>query len=167
MGIILIKIVRCSAIIRMHSIIMLIVNIVQILFLSLSEEPQKGTIAFVKIHDRFIMVPTTDYNTLYMYYKNLLMKYHNVDRDFDVSCLATMSIGIPLNFIRQAVEKVLSLRRRITLKFNPLSPAEIINEVLTYQYPAAKIMEAFEKFQKKTPLARAIAKALKAEEEAR
>ncbi|EZA61609.1 hypothetical protein DMN91_004111 [Ooceraea biroi] len=139
----------------------------QILFLSLSEEPQKGTIAFVRVHDGFIRVPTTDYNTLYMFYKNLLMKYPNVDRDIDVSCLATMSVGIPLNFIQQAVKKVLSLRRRITLKFNPLSPIEIMNEVLTYRYPTTKIMEAFDRFQKRTPLAKKRAKALQAEEEAR
>ncbi|XP_024877516.1 IQ and AAA domain-containing protein 1-like isoform X1 [Temnothorax curvispinosus] len=126
----------------------------QILFLSLSEEPQKATAGFNKFHDKFIRVPTTDYNTLYMYYKNLLMKYHGVDRDIDVSCLAKMSVGIPLNFIRQAVEKVLSLRRRITLKFNPLSPIEIMNEILTYQYPTTEMVESLDKFEKLTLSAR-------------
>jgi len=95
------------------------------------------------------MVPTTDYNTLYMYYKNLLMKYHGVDRDIDVSCLAKMSVGVPLNFIQQAVEKVLSLRRRITLKFNPLSPIEIMNEVLTYRHPTTEMVESLDKFEKR------------------
>jgi hypothetical protein len=107
------------------------------------------------------MVPPTDYNTLYMFYKNLLMKYHNIDRDINVSCLATLSIGIPLNFIRQAVEKVLSVSRRIKLKFNPLCPTEIMNEVLTYRYPAAKIMEAYKKFKRRTPLGRKVARARK------
>ncbi|XP_072760496.1 dynein regulatory complex protein 11 isoform X2 [Anoplolepis gracilipes] len=128
----------------------------QILFLSLSEEPQKATAAFIKLHDKFIRVPTTDYNTLYMYYKNLLMKYHGVDRNIDVSCLAKMSIGIPLDFIRQAVEKVLSLQRRITLKFNPLKPIEIMNEILTYQYPTTEMIAALDKFEKRTSLARAL-----------
>ncbi|XP_070163305.1 dynein regulatory complex protein 11 isoform X2 [Polyergus mexicanus] len=127
----------------------------QILFLSLSEEPQKATAAFIKVHDKFIRVPTTDYNTLYMYYKNLLMKYHGVDRNIDVSCLAKMSIGIPLDFIRQAVDKVLSLRRRITFKFNPLKPIEIMNEILTYRHPT-EMVEALDVFEKRTPLARAL-----------
>lgn len=121
----------------------------------MSEEPQKATAAFIKVHDKFIRVPTSDYNTLYMYYKNLLMKYHGVDRNIDVSCLAKMSIGIPLDFIRQAVEKVLSLHRRITFKFNPLKPIEIMNEILTYRHPT-EMIEALDKFEKRTPLARAL-----------
>ncbi|XP_018364470.1 PREDICTED: IQ and AAA domain-containing protein 1-like [Trachymyrmex cornetzi] len=124
----------------------------QILFLSLSEEPHKAIAAFIKFHDKFIRIPTTDYNTLYMYYKNLLMKYHGVDRNIDVSCLAKMSIGIPLNFIRQTVEKVLSLRRRITLKSNPLNPMEIMNEILMYQHPTTGMVENLDKFERSTPL---------------
>lgn len=100
------------------------------------------------------MIPTADYNTLYMYYKNLLMKYHGIDRDIDISCLAKMSIGIPLNFIRQAVGKVLSLRRRITLKLNPLNPKEIMNEILMYRHPTAEMLEGLDKFERRTPLAR-------------
>ncbi|XP_018307729.1 IQ and AAA domain-containing protein 1 [Mycetomoellerius zeteki] len=126
----------------------------QILFLSLSEEPHKATTAFIKFHDKFIRVPTTDYNTLYMYYKNLLMKYHGVDRDIDVSCLAKISVGVPLDFIRQVVEKVLTLRRRITLKSNPLNPMEIMNEILMYQHPSTEMVENLDKFERSTPLGR-------------
>lgn len=100
------------------------------------------------------MVPATDYNTLYMYYKDLLMKYHGVDRGIDVSCLAKMSVGIPLNFIRQAVEKVLSPRRRITLKSNPLSPIEIMDEILTYPYPTVEMVKNLDEFERRTPLGR-------------
>ncbi|KYM86111.1 IQ and AAA domain-containing protein 1 [Atta colombica] len=125
----------------------------QILFLSLSEEPHKATAAFIKFHDKFIRIPTTDYNTLYMFYKNLLMKYHGVDRNIDVSCLAKMSIGVPLDFIRQAVEKVLSVHRRITLKSNPLNPMEIMKEVLMYQHPT-KMMENLDKFERRISLDR-------------
>lgn len=95
------------------------------------------------------MIPTTDYNTLYMYYKDLLMKYHGVDRNIDVSCLAKMSIGVPLNFVREAVEKVLSPRRRITLKHKPLNTVEIMNEVMTYEYPIEKTLEEFQKIENK------------------
>lgn len=124
------------------------------MFLSLSEEPQKAIADFTKVYEKFIRIPTSDYNTLYMYYKNLLMKYHGVDRDIDVSCLAKMSVGVPLDFIRQAVEKVLSPSRRITLKFNPLKPIEIMDEILTYRYPT-EMEQALDKFEKYTPLARA------------
>ncbi|KAG5310781.1 DRC11 protein, partial [Acromyrmex insinuator] len=121
----------------------------QILFLSLSAEPHKATAAFIRFYNKFIRVPTTDYNTLYMFYKNLLMKYHGVDRNIDVSCLAKMSLGVPLDFIRKAVEKVLSLHRRLTLKSNPLNPMEIMNEILMYQHPTKKMVENFDKFEKR------------------
>lgn len=75
------------------------------------------------------------------------MKYHGVDRNIDVSCLAKMSVGVPLNFIKEAVEKVLSLRRRITLKHNPLSTVEIMNEVVKYEYPTEKTLEVFRKIE--------------------
>lgn len=88
------------------------------------------------------------------------MKYHGVDRDIDISCLAKISVGIPLNFIRQAVEKVLSLHRRITLKFNPLNPQEIMNEVLLYRHPTTEMLQSLDKFEKRTPLARRKIKAL-------
>ncbi|KAL6442102.1 hypothetical protein ACFW04_002427 [Cataglyphis niger] len=126
----------------------------QIMFLSLSEEPLKADASFIKVYDKFIRIPTSDYNTLYMYYKNLLMKYHGVDRNIDISCLAKMSVGVPLDFIRQAIEKVLSLNRRITLKFNPLKPIEIMDEILTYRYPT-EMLQALDKFEKLTPLVRA------------
>lgn len=111
------------------------------------------------------MMPITDYNTLYIYYKNLLMKYHGVDRDIDVSCLAKMSVGVPLDFIRQAVEKALSVRRRITLKFKPLCPTEIMNEVMKYEYYTPEMLNEFDKFERRTPLGRRRARALRAKEE--
>lgn len=126
----------------------------------MSDEPQKASKKFIKIYEKLIMVPITDYNTLYMFYKNLLMKYLNIDRDIDVSSLATVSVGIPLSFIQQAVEKVLSVRRRITLKRNPLNPMEIMDELITYEYPTAKVINAFTKFQNRTPLVRKRNKAL-------
>jgi len=86
------------------------------------------------------------------------MKYHGIDRNIDVSCLAKMSVGIPLDFIRQAVEKVLSLRRRVTLKFNPLSPVEIMEEILMYQYPTTEMMENLNKFERRILLGRRRAK---------
>ncbi|CAK9833578.1 Dynein regulatory complex protein 11 [Anthophora retusa] len=126
----------------------------QMLFLTTSSEPYKATRPFVRIHDKFIMIPLTDYNTLYMFYKDLLMKYHGIDRNIDVSCLARMSVGIPLEFISNAIENVLNLRRRITLRFKPLMVHEIIDEVLKYQPPTAKVMSQFTKFENRTPLER-------------
>nr|XP_031829606.1 IQ and AAA domain-containing protein 1-like [Nomia melanderi] len=135
----------------------------QILFLTTSSEPYKATRPFIRVHDKFIMIPLTDYNTLYMFYKDLLMKYHGVDRGIDVSSLAKMSEGIPLDFIRQAVENVLNVARRITLKFKPLTPQEIMKEVAKYEPPAKKTLNQLMKFESRTPLGRKRARLLMAE----
>ncbi|XP_043508680.1 IQ and AAA domain-containing protein 1-like [Frieseomelitta varia] len=126
----------------------------QILFLTTSSEPYKATRPFIRIHDKFIMIPLTDYNTLYMFYKDLLMKYHGVNRDIDISTMAKMSVGIPLEFIKNTVDNVLNLRRRISLKFKPLAVSEIMDEVLKYEPPRAKTLSELAKFENRTPLAR-------------
>lgn len=106
----------------------------------------------MKVHNVFIMIPLTDYNTLYMYYKYLLMKYHGIDRNMDVSCLAKVSVGIPLEFIRKSIENVLSLKRRIVLNRVPLSPMEIMNEVWKYEPISKQIIEKYQNFERNTPL---------------
>lgn len=110
------------------------------------------------------MIPLTDYNTLYMFYKDLLMKYHGVHRDIDVSSLAKMSEGIPLEFIKNAVENVLNIQRRVSLKFNPLSPREIMKEVSKYEGPSNKILRQLAKFETRTALGRKRAILLKIEQ---
>ncbi|XP_026673335.1 IQ and AAA domain-containing protein 1-like [Ceratina calcarata] len=139
----------------------------QILFLTTSSEPYKATTPFIRIHDKFIMIPLTDYNTLYMFYKDLLMKYHAVDRNIDVSSLAKMSVGIPLEFIKNVVDNVLNLRRRIKLKFKPLHESEIMEELLNYVQPKAKTLADFTKFENRTPMGRRRVRYLAAEKLAR
>ncbi|XP_076633682.1 IQ and AAA domain-containing protein 1-like [Colletes latitarsis] len=126
----------------------------QILFLTTSSEPYKATRPFIRIHDKFIMIPLTDYNTLYMFYKDLLMKYHGVHRDIDISSLAKMSEGIPLEFIKNAIENILNIRRRISLRFNPLTLPEIMEEVWKYAGPSKKSLGQFVKFETRIPLNR-------------
>lgn len=142
-------------------------DIFQILFLTTSSEPYKATRPFIRIHNKFIMIPLTDYNTLYMFYKDLLMKYHGVDRDIDVSTMAKISVGIPLEFIRNAVENILNVRRRITLKFRPLAEQEIMEEVLKYEAPPKQTLTEFAKFESRTPLGRMRARLLALEKERR
>ncbi|XP_033207844.1 dynein regulatory complex protein 11-like isoform X2 [Belonocnema kinseyi] len=139
----------------------------QILFLTLSTEPYNAGKTFVKIHDKFIIIPVTDYNSLYLFYTSLLMKYHGIDRNLDVSCLAKVSVGLPLEFIRESVEKSLHLKRRIQLKFKPLNQQEIMEELLKYNGPGSKVIEKFKKFESKTPLGRKKVKMIAAEREKR
>ncbi|XP_043785577.1 IQ and AAA domain-containing protein 1-like isoform X2 [Apis laboriosa] len=126
----------------------------QILFLTTATEPYAATAPFMRIHNKFIIIPLTDYNTLYMFYKDELMKYYGIDRNIDVSSMAKVSVGIPLGYIKNTIQNILNLRRRITLKFKPLLATEIINEVLKYEPLPPKMVSQFEKFENRTPLGR-------------
>lgn len=108
----------------------------------------------MRIHNKFIIIPLTDYNTLYMFYKDELMKYFGIDRNIDVSSMAKVSVGIPLGYIKNIIQNILNLNRRITLKFKPLLATEIMDEVLKYEPLPARIVSKFENFENRTPLGR-------------
>ena len=99
---------------------------------------------------------------MYIFYKNLLMKYHGIDRNLDVSCLAKVSVGYPLSFVRQVVDNVLNVRRRIVLKFKPLLPEEILKELLQHETLPPKMLQQFIKFESRTTLGKNRAKIMNA-----
>ncbi|XP_046753211.1 IQ and AAA domain-containing protein 1-like [Diprion similis] len=140
----------------------------QILFLTTTDQPQKAGKGFMKLHDKFILIPLPDYNTLYLLYKELLMRYHGVDRNFDCSSLASLSVGHPLEGIRNAVEKVLTIERRINLKKRPLQPKEIMQFLISNRVQAqTKEYETLVKWEMKTPFGKRRSKAEAAETAAR
>lgn len=89
-----------------------------------------------------------------MFYKDELMKYFGIDRNIDVSSMAKVSVGIPLGYIKNIIQNILNLNRRITLKFKPLLATEIMDEVLKYEPLPARIVSKFENFENRTPLGR-------------
>ncbi|KAK0166039.1 hypothetical protein PV328_004495 [Microctonus aethiopoides] len=124
----------------------------QILVLGLASEPWKSKKRFYKIYNKFIILPSTDYNTLYLYYQNIIMNYHGIDRNFDISSLTKATIGYPIDIIREAIENVLTIQRRIKLKFQPLLPEEILTELIKWTSPKDKVTRQLELFENKTPL---------------
>ncbi|XP_066597295.1 IQ and AAA domain-containing protein 1-like [Prorops nasuta] len=123
----------------------------QILFLTTSSEPYKAKKPYIKLHNKFIIIPDSDYNSLYILYKYLFLKYPGLDKNIDVSSLAKESIGYPLNVVKEAVEKVLCLRRRITFRSKPFSQLEILDELLKNK-PDPKAAKLFDKFKNKLPI---------------
>lgn len=101
------------------------------------------------------MIPPTDYGTIFLYWRELLMPYHGLDRDFDCSCLAKVTKSYPLLQLKQAVEKVLTPRRIIQLRYRPLQPLELYETVMEGPEPVSeKEFNKFLKWFKKTPLAK-------------
>lgn len=87
-----------------------------------------------------------------MYWRELLMPYHGIDRNIDLSCLTKLTVNFPLPVLKQVVENVLTPRRIIQLKYNPLRQSELYEELITAEPITDKVYKKFLKFYKKTPL---------------
>ncbi|KAF2885219.1 hypothetical protein ILUMI_20938 [Ignelater luminosus] len=128
----------------------------RVLVLAISNQPFAAKAKpLVKTFERIILIPRTDYGTLYSYWRSLLMKYHGVDRNFNVSELATISLTYPLPILKDAAEKVLTAARIVQLKYRPLNSHEILDVLLDGPEPITdKEWKKFDSWFRKTPLAK-------------
>jgi hypothetical protein len=99
-------------------------------------------------------MPRPDYGSIYLYWRELLMPYHGVDRNIDLSCLAKLTVNFPLPVLKQVAEKIMTPRRIIQLSYNPLRQAELYEELINVDPITDKEYKKFLKFYKKTPLAK-------------
>lgn len=83
-----------------------------------------------KVFPNVILLPNTDYGSLVYILQKLVMKYHGVNRDFNVHSLAQTLRGYDIKSIKQGVATALNSYRVAQLSFKPLDPIEIINAVL-------------------------------------
>ncbi|XP_028127821.2 dynein regulatory complex protein 11-like [Diabrotica virgifera virgifera] len=97
----------------------------RVLVLGLTNQPWAAQGKLRKIFERHILVPRTGYNSVYMYWRELLMRYPGVDRNFNVTALAKVTKDYPLPVLREVLEYILVPRRIIQLHFKPLTCEEI------------------------------------------
>lgn len=100
------------------------------------------------------MIPRPDYGSIYLYWRELLMPYHGIDRNFNVSNLTKLTLNYPLSTIRDIVKTVLQPNRIIQLKYKPLKEQELYEVLLTAQLEPITDKEygKFQKWYNKTPL---------------
>lgn len=104
---------------------------------------------------KIILIPPADYGSIFLYWRELLMPYHGIDRNFDCSAITKLTVAYPLIEIKKAVEKVLTPRRIIQLSYKPLHHSELYEAILDCGEPVGdKEFKKFEKWFKKTPLAK-------------
>lgn len=84
-----------------------------------------------KVFPNVILLPNTDYGSLVFILQKLLMKYHGVNRNFNVHSLAQTLRGYDIKSIKQGVSTTLNSARVAQLSFRPLEPMEVINSVLS------------------------------------
>ncbi|KAM3968858.1 LOW QUALITY PROTEIN: dynein regulatory complex protein 11 [Aphomia sociella] len=106
----------------------------KILILGTATEPWFAkTPLMYKAFPSLILIPRTDYGSLSTILSKILMKYHGIDRDFNVHSVAQALRGYDINTVRKAVDSVLNGNRVAQLYNKPLDPFEIVNAVLDFE----------------------------------
>lgn len=77
-----------------------------------------------------IMVPRSDYGSISFILTQMLMKFHGVNRDFNVHSIAQALRGYDIHTIRSVVENLMTGKRLTELYYKPLQPMEILSGVL-------------------------------------
>ncbi|XP_026742098.1 IQ and AAA domain-containing protein 1-like [Trichoplusia ni] len=103
----------------------------KILVLGTATEPWLSkTSAMHKAFPSTIMIPRTDYGSISYILTKMLMKYHGVNRDFNVHSIAQALRGYDIHTIREVVESLMKGKRLAELYYKPLEPMEILQGVL-------------------------------------
>jgi hypothetical protein len=125
----------------------------QVLFLTTSTQPYLADRSFVRIHDKFIIIPVADYGTTFLTFKKSLLHQHAIRRDFPVTELArVISKDTPLEFAQGALDECLKIKRRMDFKRRPLGPEEILETLLSnVNLPKKNEIELFQSYCSKLP----------------
>lgn len=139
----------------------------QVLFLTTSTEPYAAARSFVKLHDKFIIVPVADYGSLYRLYKKTLMSQPELERHWEVSCLARLTAArTPLQAAEKALATATRIGRRCDFHRHPLTQPELLDQFEMANPVTGAQIDQFHKFRLKLPLERK-RRNLEIEEEAR
>ncbi|KAF5299568.1 hypothetical protein FQR65_LT09373 [Abscondita terminalis] len=127
----------------------------RVLVLGITSEPLKAKKKMEKTFERIIFLSQPDYGSIYLYLRELLMSYRGIDRNFNVSELATMVKNISLSYIKETLEKVLSTSRIAELEYKPFDSHEFLDALFEAPPPLTeKVWAKYEKWFNRTSLAR-------------
>ncbi|XP_075224915.1 dynein regulatory complex protein 11 [Lycorma delicatula] len=138
----------------------------QVLLLGVSHCPWEcDQKALTQAYQKIVMIPRPDYASLNSLWKELLFQYSGISRQFDISVLTKLSDGYTVGTILNVIKDVMTCKRVLQLRIQPLTHAEIINVLSKYEPIYKEEEEAFISFYSKTPIGRRKARALEIEAE--
>lgn len=125
----------------------------KVLVLAISKEPFNAQGKMQKTFERIMLIPRPDYGSLYIYLRELLMSYHGINRNFNVSELASLTLYHSFPLLKSAIETVLTSERIAQLSYKPFDSHEVIEVLLDSPPPINdKEWAKYEKWFLKTPL---------------
>ncbi|CAK1588047.1 unnamed protein product [Parnassius mnemosyne] len=108
-----------------------ITHLDKILVLGTASEPWLSKAApMSKAFPSIIMFPRTDYGSISFLLKNMLMKYHGINREFNVHSIAQVLRGYDIKTIKRALDTIMDGKRITQLYYKPLQPSEILDAVM-------------------------------------
>lgn len=78
-------------------------------------------------YNRYIYIPRPDYGALSYAWKELLKQYSGVHRQFDTGIMAKISDGYTIGAIVRTIQEVITCKRMLQLRVQPLTHVELIN----------------------------------------
>ncbi|XP_017844860.1 dynein regulatory complex protein 11 [Drosophila busckii] len=117
------------------------------------------------VYNRFIYIPRPDYGAMSHAWKTLLHEYSGGISNLDTSAMAKISDGYTIGAIDACLREVMTCKRKLQLRSQPLTNAELINVLCTRDPVYREEEEAFESWWSKTPLGRRRQRFLELEEE--
>ncbi|XP_054743472.1 dynein regulatory complex protein 11 [Anastrepha obliqua] len=140
----------------------------RVLFVGTSNLPWEADQKLLQqTYNRFIYIPRPDYGARSSAWKTLAIEYTGGLSTLDYSVMAKISDGYTIGAIDSCLKEVLTCKRKLQLRTQPLSHAELINALSTRDPVYREEEEAFDSWWSKTPLGRRYERALEIEEEAR
>ncbi|XP_075146333.1 dynein regulatory complex protein 11 [Haematobia irritans] len=140
----------------------------RVLFVGTSNLPWEADQKLLQqTYNRFIYIPRPDYGALSHAWKTLLCEYSGGLSNLDCSVMAKISDGYTIGSVNACLKEVLTCKRKLQLRSQPLTHAELINVLCTRDPVYREEEEAYESWWTKTPLGRRRQKLLEMEEEAR
>ncbi|XP_061393695.1 dynein regulatory complex protein 11-like [Musca vetustissima] len=140
----------------------------RVLFIGTSNLPWEADQKLLQqTYNRFIYIPRPDYGALSHAWKTLLSEYSGGLSNLDCSVMAKISDGYTIGAVNACLKEVLTCKRKLQLRSQPLTHAELINVLCTRDPVYREEEEAYESWWAKTPLGRRRQKLLEIEEEAR
>ncbi|XP_055696973.1 dynein regulatory complex protein 11 [Phlebotomus papatasi] len=118
-------------------------------------------------YNRFIYIPRPDYGTLSYAWRTLLSQYSGVQSTFDSGAMAKISDGYTIGSVVKCLKEVITCKRMLQLRLQPLTHVELINSLSTKDPVYREEEEAFLTWWGKTPLGRRRQRVLELEMEAR
>ncbi|XP_050296762.1 IQ and AAA domain-containing protein 1-like [Anthonomus grandis grandis] len=127
----------------------------RVLVLGITHAPWLGQAGKIKkAFERAILVPRPDYGSVYLWWRQLLMPYPGVNRDFNFTSISTVTLYQPYYIIKQVIDKVMTPRRIIQLKYKPLTSQELYEVFISNGLEPIndKEWKKYIKWYNKTPL---------------